>query len=40
MLRMLNRYRAELGVQAPPAELEATANATIRQLEQETASLT
>ena len=33
MLRLLNRYRAELGVEATPAELEATARATVRQLE-------
>jgi hypothetical protein len=37
MLRLMNRYRAELGIQATSAELEATARATIRQLEQETA---
>ena len=37
MLRLMNRYRAELGIQATPAELEATARATIRQLEQDTA---
>jgi hypothetical protein len=40
MLRLLNRYRRELGVTALPAELEATAMATIRQLQQETATLT
>ena len=39
MLRMLNRYRTELGVTALPAELEATAQATIRQLQQDTATL-
>jgi hypothetical protein len=39
MLRLMNRYRAELGVEATPAELEATARATIRQLEQATASV-
>ena len=39
MLRLMNRYRAELGIQASPAELEATARATVRQLEQETAVL-
>jgi hypothetical protein len=39
MLRILNRYRAELGVAALPAELEATARATIRQLQTETATL-
>ncbi len=40
MVRMLSRYRAELGVSALPAELEATARATIRQLQEETARLT
>lgn len=39
MLRLLNRYRDELGVTALPAELEATAQATIRQLQQDTADL-
>jgi hypothetical protein len=39
MLRMLNRYRTELGVEAPPQELEAAAAATIAQLQQETAAL-
>jgi hypothetical protein len=39
MVRMLNRYRGELGVAATPSELDATANATVRQLQQETASL-
>ena len=36
MLRMLNRYRAELGVEALPQELEAAARATIAQLQQQT----
>jgi len=40
MVRLLNRYRAELGVEASPGELEATARATIRQLQQDTAQLT
>jgi hypothetical protein len=40
MLRLLNRFRTELGVTAPPAELEATARATERQLQQDTATLT
>jgi hypothetical protein len=40
MLRLLNRYRTDLGVTALPAELEATAAATIRQLQRETATLT
>jgi hypothetical protein len=39
MLRLLNRYRTELGVAASPAELEATARATIRQLQEDTATL-
>jgi hypothetical protein len=39
MLRMLNRYRAELGVTAPPQELEAAATATERQLRTDTATL-
>ena len=39
MVRMLNRYRTELGVAALPSELDATARATIRQLQGETATL-
>jgi hypothetical protein len=39
MLRMLNRYRADLGVTAPPHELEAAAMATERQLRDSTATL-
>ena len=39
MVRMLNRYRSELGVAALPSELEATARATMRQLQGETATL-
>ena len=39
MLRLFNRYRHELGVKALPHELEATATATIRQLQQATATL-
>ena len=39
MLRLLNRFRDELGVTAPAAELEATARATVRQLQQDTATL-
>ena len=39
MVRMLNRYRNELGVAALPSELDATARATIRQLQDETATL-
>ena len=37
MLRMLNRYRTELAVEALPSELDATARATIRQLQEDTA---
>jgi hypothetical protein len=40
MLRMLNRYRDLLGVQALPQELDAAARATLRQLETDTATLT
>ena len=40
MVRLLNRYRHELGVLALPSELEATANATVRQLQRDTAELT
>jgi hypothetical protein len=39
MLRLMNRFRAELGIVATPAELEATARATIRQLERDTATV-
>jgi hypothetical protein len=39
MLRMLNRYRGELGVAALPQELDAAAHATIAQLEQDTATV-
>ena len=39
MLRMLNRYRHELGVEALPQELEAAAGATIAQLQRQTASI-
>jgi hypothetical protein len=37
MLRMLNRYRTELGVTAQPAELEAATDATVGQLQSSTA---
>ena len=40
MLRMLNRFRNELAVAALPGELDASANATIRQLQQDSATLT
>jgi hypothetical protein len=39
MLRMLNRFRHELAVEAPAHELEASAQATLRQLQSDTASL-
>jgi hypothetical protein len=39
MLRMLNRYRTELRVSAPPAELDRAAHATIQQLQTETATV-
>jgi len=39
VVRMLNRYRTDLGVTALPSELEATAKATIRQLQQDTATV-
>jgi hypothetical protein len=40
MLRMLNRFRAELGVTAPAQELEAAAQATVHQLQSQTAEVT
>jgi hypothetical protein len=39
MLRMLNRYRTELGVEALPQELEASTRATIEHLRTETAAV-
>jgi hypothetical protein len=39
IVRMLNRYRADLGVVATSSELEATAKATVRQLQEDTATL-
>jgi hypothetical protein len=39
MLRMLNRYRLELGVEATSAELDAAVRATLLQLQQDTARL-
>jgi cytochrome c551/c552 len=39
MLRMLNRYRSELGVAALPLEFEAAATRTIEHLKAETAKL-
>jgi hypothetical protein len=40
MLRLLNRFRAELGVTATSASLEATARATERQIGTQTADVT
>jgi hypothetical protein len=37
MLRMLNRYRTELGVAALPQELESSVQTTVRHLQDETA---
>ena len=39
MLRMLNRYRNDLGVTAPSHEIEAAAAATARQLQVDTATV-
>lgn len=39
MLRLFSRYRNELGVDALPSELEATALATLRQLQNDTATV-
>lgn len=39
MLRMLNRFRRELGVEALPSELDAAAEATVRQLQSDTATV-
>ena len=39
MLRMLNRHRTELGVEALPQELDAAASATLALLQQQSASL-
>lgn len=39
MLRLMNRYRDALGLEATSTELEATAAATIRQLERDTATV-
>jgi hypothetical protein len=39
ILRMMNRYRDEIGVEATPGELESVARATILQLERETAAI-
>ena len=40
MLRLLNRFRHELDVVALPQELESSAHATVRQLQEDTATLT
>ena len=39
MLRMLNRFRSELGVEATPQELDTAAHATIRHLQSDTATV-
>jgi hypothetical protein len=39
VVRMLNRYRSELGAVAQSSEFEATARATIRQLQEDTATV-
>jgi hypothetical protein len=39
VLRMLDRYRTDLGVEAPSAGLETTAAATVHQLQAETATI-
>ncbi len=39
MLRMMNRFRDQLGVEALPHELDAAANATVRQLQTDTAAV-
>lgn len=39
MLRLLNRYRDELGVAASAADLETMATATLRQLQEDTATV-
>lgn len=39
MLRLFNKYRTELGVDALASELEATAKATLHQLQEETATV-
>ena len=39
MLRLMSRHRAQLALAATSAELDATARATIRQLEQDTATI-
>lgn len=39
MLRMMNRFRDQLGVEALPHELDAAAHATVRQLQSDTATV-
>ncbi len=39
ILRLMNRYRDEIGVEATPGEFESVARATILQLERETAAI-
>jgi len=40
LLRLLNRYRNDLGVEALPVELDASAARTVRNLESQTATVT
>jgi hypothetical protein len=39
MLRLMNRFRTELGIEAPAVQMEATARLTERQLRESTASV-
>jgi hypothetical protein len=39
MLRLMNRFRNELGIEATSTQLDAIAQATVRQLEEETATV-
>ena len=39
MLRIMNRFRAELGMEATSAELAATTNATVQQIARDTATV-
>src|SRR5439155_25043388 len=39
MLRLLNRYRLDLGVEAPSQELDESAARTVRSLQSQTASV-
>jgi hypothetical protein len=39
MVRLMNRFRDELGIEAASSELDATAHATVRQLQQDTGTI-